>query len=139
MRQKEYLPEEILPPELLRHPESRDNKQNLAHKKRSSKDKIGLGCFIQGVGLLIGIWAFMTIIGPIIGFCLFLFGANLSRDKSFFCSNCGNAVAETSNLCPICGKKLVEDPAETVKRHVNIIILAGCCLTLLYLVLIYKP
>ena len=130
--QRDYSPEEIMSLELLN--KKTDNKPSpgfntftddpkltlTAHKKTKSRDRLGLGCAFQGFGLLLGIATFFTIIGPIVGLVLFIFGGCLSRAKSYLCSSCGNEVVESSVVCPNCSTRFIKDPQEAMTLQFQI-------------------
>ena len=147
MTQGDYKPEEILPPELLgerlANPDLHDALPegmilaSTAYKKAVTKDQLGTGCLLQALGLFLGIVTLPTVIGPILGFALFIFGGRYSRDKRYICSKCGNEVFETSTICSACQNKLQVDPSiqAALKAQVTFLIISCCvliCLTYFY-------
>lgn len=126
-----YRPEEILPAEMLSKKADQSllpgsdafNEQALeqaAYKKAKLKDRLGVGCIIQAIGLLLGLVTFFTIIGPVIGLLLFIVGTKYAGEKIYFCNNCNNEVLEASTLCPGCRRRLVKDPKEAIVWQLSV-------------------
>ncbi len=74
-------------------------------KKEIAKDKIGFGCLLELLGIALIIFTFFTVIGPIAGFIILLYGFSIARQKRYVCRNCGNELNKESKLCPACGAK----------------------------------
>lgn len=80
-------------------------------KRLAKYETVGVGCFIQGAGLLapiiLGFFAGIIgiIIGLVIGIILFLVGS--AKSKKWICSNCKNPLADKDvKLCPACKAQL---------------------------------
>lgn len=66
-------------------------------KKKHKSEFAGIGCVIQGLGLVL---LFFFPIGTIIGAVLLLVGSTMSI--KLICSSCGNIVEKTAKICPTC-------------------------------------
>ncbi|MBN2542593.1 hypothetical protein JXI42_06970 [bacterium] len=82
----------------------------MAHIQRKHS-LIGVGCWIQGLGLLLFVAAVWLrgLVGIIVAFvilvALFVVGSRLSYQH--ICSNCGNRVpGKYVKICPVCKEKL---------------------------------
>ena len=75
-------------------------------KKSVSKDKIGIGCLLEAIGIFVFFITFFTIVGPLVGLALFACGYAIARQKRYVCRNCGNSLAPESKICPSCSAVL---------------------------------
>ena len=71
-------------------------------KKAISKDKVGLGCLLEAIGICLFFLTIFTIIGPLVGLALFGCGYAIARQKRYVCRNCGNSLAPEAKICPTC-------------------------------------
>lgn len=94
--------------------ETPTTEQVLAVRQRRKVKTGGSGCAALGfflVGLLL--MAVGLLIWPllILGLLVFIaaFAVDAKHGYIYFCGHCGNDVAPTSQICPICRAQLVED------------------------------
>jgi DNA-directed RNA polymerase subunit RPC12/RpoP len=156
----DFKPEEILPDNLQckRSSEVEESlppslKQFFATKKKVAKDKVGLGCFLQGTGLLAGLLALWPVFGSLLGAItvwpvivgLFLgvgllyLGGNISQAKLLICSNCGNQVIESASICPVCNNRFTNDLSIEYERRTGLYALGAFLLVFAYFALFYTP
>ncbi len=98
-------------------------------KKAIRKDKIGVGCLLEAIGLGICLFTLLTIIGPIIGLAVFGCGFAIARQKRFVCVNCGNELSPESKFCPACSaiyeQGVLHKTVEILGKAVLAIIIIG--------------
>ena len=81
--------------------------QALTTKRERKTSFVGLGCFIQGAGLLAPflLGAFMGTTGAVIGIvmALILFFVGSAKSSTWRCGNCKNPLADADvRMCPVC-------------------------------------
>lgn len=111
----------------------------VAYRKEHSADRLGVGCVVQAVGLAITILTFFTVIGPIIGLAMLLYGGSVSRQKTYTCDNCGNYIAPTSTVCPTCQSCITDSPGKVIMNQIKATALIAFSLILIFLIYFYKP
>ena len=77
-------------------------------KKTKRKDRLGLGVLLEIIGILGAIATLPTIIGPFIGLLIFAAGFGISRQRRYFCRDCGNEMNKEAITCAACGTKYLK-------------------------------
>ena len=120
------------PPIIINQPASVSNtpKQPLQEivytsKKAVSKDKIGIGCLLEAIGIFVFFITFFTIVGPLVGLALFACGYAIARQKRYVCRNCGNELAPESKICPACSAVYTTSIFQILRKFVLYLMLIG--------------
>ncbi len=79
-----------------------DARARFTHKRAIRKDRAGVGALLEMIGLVVVIFTFTTIIGPLIGVLLIACGFSIARQKRYVCVRCGNDMSKESKVCPAC-------------------------------------
>lgn len=112
---------------------------NIAYRKERNSDTLGTGCIVQAIGLALIVFAFMSIVGPLLGLLLLVWGAQISRAKVYICGHCGNQISESSTICPACQFLIESSPASKLAEQIKLTVLTACTVVLIYAVYFYKP
>lgn len=94
-------------------------------KKAVSKDKIGIGCLLEAIGIFVFFITFFTIVGPLVGLALFACGYAIARQKRYVCRNCGNELAPESKICPSCSAVYVTGILQILSKFLRFLLLIG--------------
>jgi hypothetical protein len=94
-------------------------------KKSVSKDKIGIGCLLEAIGIFVFFTTFFTIVGPLVGLALFACGYAIARQKRYACRNCGNSLAPESKICPSCSAVYVTGILQILGKFLRVLLLIG--------------
>lgn len=112
---------------------------NIAYRKERYSDTLGVGCVVQAIGLALIVFTFLSVIGPLLGLLLLIWGAQISRAKVYTCGNCGNQIVVSSTICPACQFLIESSPASKLAEQIKLTILTACTIVLIYAVYFYKP
>ena len=94
-------------------------------KKAVSKDKIGIGCLLEAIGIFVFLITFFTIVGSLVGLALFACGYAIARQKRYVCRNCGNSLAPESKICPSCSAVYVTGILQILSKFLRFLLLIG--------------